>query len=74
MKMQEKIEIAIRHMKNELEVSGRIWISPTEIGKVVGGEKKHSSYGSPICKKAVELGLMTRNDNGHYALTGAAND
>lgn len=65
MRMGEKIKKAIDYM-NEVYISqGRDWISPTEIGHQFGG---HSAVGSPICKKAVELGWMERNEKGHYRL------
>lgn len=49
------------------------WVSPTAVGEQVGrlaglGDWKHSSYGSPICKKLVEVGVAERNNAGHYRL------
>lgn len=69
MLMLEKIEKAVKHMQTAMKCENREWISPTEIGEIVGGPGKHSSYGSPICKKGVALGLMLRNARGHYGLT-----
>jgi uncharacterized ferredoxin-like protein len=48
------------------------YVSPTEVGREVGKqmgkEKRHSSsFGSPLCRKLVDLGLAVRNDAGHYA-------
>lgn len=66
MRMNEKIDKAMKYMQRVAISQGRDWISPTEIGnEVMGG---HSSVGSPICKKMVEQGLAERNDNGHYRL------
>lgn len=50
------------------------WISPTAVGEHVGklaglGDWKHSSYGSPICKKLVETGVAERNSVGHYRIS-----
>jgi hypothetical protein len=66
--MSEKIEKAMAYMHDVAMKEGRDWISPTEIGRAVGGVGKHSSYGSPICKQAVGEGLMKRNEAGHYSL------
>ena len=68
MRMEDKISAAETYMREVMLKQGRDWFSPTEIGKAVGGIKKHSSYGSPICKAAVEHGIMERNINGHYRL------
>lgn len=66
--MEDKIKAAVIYMKNVRLNQGRDWISPTEIGREVGGNGQHSAYGSPICKKAVELGIMERNEQGKYRL------
>ena len=65
--MNEKIEIAKKYMPN------KGWVSPTIIGALIkiGG---HSSIGSPVCKKMVELGIAERNENGHYRLIEPSND
>lgn len=46
------------------------FVSPTEVGRTVGAQigkpGNHSSFGSPLCKKLVTLGLAERNDAGHY--------
>jgi len=47
------------------------WVSPAEVGINVGGRNsrgrmRYSSWGSPICKRLVELGLAERNRKGHY--------
>lgn len=56
MKMDEKIKIAVDYMRRVSNTQGRDWISPTEIGREVGGVGKHSGYGSPICKEAGTTG------------------
>ncbi len=66
MKMQEKIDIAIRYMNGVSQREGRDWISPTEIGRVINGG--HSSVGSPVCKEMVKQKLVTRNKKGHYKI------
>lgn len=47
------------------------FVSPTEIGREVGKqlgkEGRHSSFGTPLCRKLVDLGLAVRNNVGHYA-------
>lgn len=68
LKMKEKIQLASEYMQRIQINQGRDWISPTEIGREVGGFGKHSSYGSPICKEMVKQGLVERNDRGHYRL------
>ena len=68
--MKEKIDKAVDYMREKQIFSGREWFSPTEIGVNVGGLGKHSSYGSPICKRMVKLGLAERNSKGHYRLKG----
>lgn len=46
------------------------FISPTQIGHVVGGRGKwayrHSSWASPICKRLVKKGLVERSNEGWY--------
>lgn len=69
MTMHDKIEKTIEYMKMVALKEGRDWITPTEIGRFVGGPKKHSSYGSPICLKMVELGIAEKNNKGWYKLT-----
>lgn len=58
-------------------LKGKGFTSPTEIGRAYGREKYqgwygftgyHSSWASPRCKKLVEMGLLERNDRGHYRL------
>jgi hypothetical protein len=46
------------------------YISPTEIGKEVGGGSRHSSWGSPKCLKLVKHGFLKRNDKGWYKYIG----
>ena len=43
-----------------------VWASPTWIGQVVGGGRRHSAWASPICKRLVEKGLIERSGYGHY--------
>jgi len=66
--MHDKISEAIKYMEHVMIHQGRDWFSPTEIGQRVGGGDKHSSYGSPICKKMVSLGIAERSDKGRYKL------
>ena len=63
--MDEKIEIAKKYMKGQK----RRYVSPTTIGSIINGG--HSSVGSPVCKRMVELGIAERNEKGHYRLIGA---
>ena len=48
------------------------FVSPTQIGHIVGGKRnsgdsyRHSSWASPICKRLVSKGLLTRSDKGWY--------
>lgn len=46
------------------------FISPTQIGRVVGGKVRgiyrHSSWASPICKRLVKKGLVMRSEQGWY--------
>lgn len=63
MKMIEKIEMAVEFI---VKRNGNEWTSPTSIGNHVCGTGAHSASGSPICKKAVELGIMERNSRGWY--------
>jgi len=60
--IEQKIDIAKKYM------IGRGWCSPTQIGAQINGG--HSSVGTPVCKKMVDLGLAERNNKGHYRLTG----
>jgi len=68
MTMRDKVDKAIAYIRSVAKVGERVWFSPTEIGKAVGGYGKHSSFGSPICKEMVKLGLAERNHKGHYKL------
>ena len=58
--MEEKIAIAKHYMRKQG------WVSPTTIGVIINGG--HSSVGSPLCKRMVELGMVERNAKGHYRL------
>lgn len=48
------------------------YVSPTEVGREVGKqlgrEGRHSSFGTPLCTKLVCAGLAVRNERGWYAL------
>ena len=59
------------------------WISPTEIGKEVGGYVvsehwtglgrrylRHSAWASPICLRLVKKGWAVRNKRGWYRVHG----
>ncbi len=54
-----------------LESKYPAFVSPTElgreVGKQLGKDGRHSSFGSPLCKKLVKVGLAVRNEVGHYA-------
>lgn len=54
-----------------LESNCPAFVSPTEVGREVGTqlgkEGRHSSFGSPHCKKLVKVGLAVQNEAGHYA-------
>lgn len=50
------------------------WVSPTEVGREVGLKlgktDRHSSFGSPLCKRLVAMGLAERHpDKGWYRAT-----
>ncbi len=69
---------AKRISKNEARIldylKGKEWVSPTQIGAIVGGNgyfygtivTRGSSWASPICKRLVNKGLLQRNDKGWY--------
>jgi hypothetical protein len=42
------------------------FVSPTEIGRIVGGNGRHSAWGSPLCKILVAEGKAKRNNKGWY--------
>jgi hypothetical protein len=46
------------------------YVSPTEVGRMYGESKGkkgyHSSIASPTLKTLTELGILIRNDKGHY--------
>ncbi len=66
MKINEKIEIATKYMREIATTQGRDYVSPSEVGREINGG--HSSVGSPVCKEMVARGLAVRNDKGHYCL------
>lgn len=51
-------------------LSGREWISPTELGEKVGLKQYNSSssWASPKCLALVKSGHVTRNRRGQYKL------
>lgn len=49
-------------------LQGKSWTPPTEIGREVWGKGHHSASASPVCKKLVMLGILKRNEDGHYSL------
>jgi len=52
-------------------LKGKDFTSPSEIGRAFGRGKEgiyHSSWASPKCKKLVEMGLLERNEKGHYRI------
>jgi len=66
MKINEKIDIAVKYMQKISISQGRDWVTPTEVGGEINGG--HSSVGSPVCKEMVNRGLAIRNEKGHYCL------
>lgn len=42
------------------------FVSPTEIGRVVGGGDRHSAWASPICLRLVTRGVLERDYRGWY--------
>ena len=44
------------------------WISPTQIGKDVGGSNRHSAWASPKCISLAKKGLIDRSINGTYMI------
>jgi hypothetical protein len=57
------------------------WVSPTEIGRKVGGYKntafgtptkilRDSRWASPICSRLNDKGILERNMRGHYYYNG----
>jgi DNA-binding IclR family transcriptional regulator len=55
---------------NYINASDKLWCSPTEIGRNVWGEKRHSSTASPVCRRMVNKGLLIRSRDGHYRVRG----
>lgn len=58
---------------------GKDYVSPSVIGfahaKNFGYSlNHHSSWASPICLKLVKMGILLRNENGHYKLKDHDND
>jgi hypothetical protein len=46
-----------------------VWFSPTFIAEGIRGKPYHSSWASPILLRMVEMGLVDRNEKGHYKIT-----
>jgi len=72
--LSDKQKFVIDYLKSiydtDLEINGA-WVSPTLVGlvygiKFLGKDNCHSSTGSPILKKLVELGYVERNEKGWY--------
>lgn len=66
MKLTENEEAVLKYLRSVL-----VCVSPTEIGRAVGGYTKGkflrgSSWASPICKRLVEKGLLERSPKGWY--------
>ena len=58
--------VVLEYLKNK-----KVYVSPTEIGKVVGGYNvrgilRNRSWASPICQRLVSRGLVLRNEYGWY--------
>lgn len=49
-------------------LEGKGWTAPTVIGRSVWGDGHHSASASPVCKRLVLLGVLQRNDDGHYRI------
>jgi len=53
-----------------LKVEYPKYVSPTEVGKrvgeMLGKPNRHSSFGSPICRRLCTNMLASRNEAGHY--------
>ena len=62
--------ITIQQQKILDYLSGRGWVSPTELGENVGGKEYNSSssWASPKCLALVKSGHVTRNKRGQYKL------
>jgi hypothetical protein len=50
-----------------LKRPGTGYVSPTEIGREVGGGSRHSAWASPICKRLVAKEKAKRSERGWYA-------
>ena len=69
-KLTRNLMLALEYLQKKEDE----WTSPTEVGREVGtllGKPgRHSSFGSPLCKKLVSLGLAERHpDKGWYRAT-----
>ena len=66
MKLTNNQELALALLRSKTPG----YVSPTEVGRTVGTQigkpGSHSSFGSPLCKKLVTMGLAERNESGHY--------
>lgn len=72
-KLTKKQEWMLNYLKDNSDyANGKAieYISPTEVGRKYGesmGKKGyHSSTASPVLKHLSELGILIRNDKGHY--------
>jgi hypothetical protein len=72
-KLTAKEEWMLNYLKeNSNYANGKAveYVSPTEVGRMYGesiGKKgHHSSIASPTLKHLTDLGLLIRNNKGHY--------
>jgi len=77
MNLTKKQEWMLNYLKeNSNYANGKAveYVSPTEVGRAYGesnGKRGyHSSTASPVLLKLTELGLISRNENGHYKYCG----
>lgn len=74
MKLTKKQKWMLNYLKeNSNYAKGRNveYISPTEVGRAYGVYKNkyyHSSTASPTLLRLTKMGLVKRNDKGHYKI------
>lgn len=71
------MKLTEKHLKALLVLRGQIgqFVKPTDVARIAYPEKgedwardRGSSFMSPICKKLVEQGWVSRSKQGHYSL------
>lgn len=75
--LTKKQEFMLNYLKeNSNYANGKAveYVSPTEVGMAYGKSQGkngyHSSTASPVLLKLSKMGLVKRNDNGHYKYCG----